>query len=195
MKDLLLPLILVAIGLVLIAGEALLPSAGMLGFLAVVLLVAGIATAFQYGGMLTGTVFMGATMAACVVTISTMLKLWPHTRFGKLILTAPPPADEQLPDRSAIRSLVGEVGQAISLMLPSGLVEIHGKRYDATANKTIEAGTWVEVVKLRGQNLIVRPISAESARDALSQQLRQDDPLSQPAEDIVQDPFDDAALG
>lgn len=193
MRDLLLPLGLVVAGVLLLASEVFIPSAGVLGVLAALCLLSGIITAFYYGGLEVGTAFMTVTVVGVGLLVGYMIRKWPETTFGKLILNEPPPEAELLPDRSELKSLVGRVGQALSLMLPSGLVEIDQKRYDATAETTVEEGTWVEVVSIRnGRNLVVRPISLEKALQARRRETREQDPLSAPVDEVLPDPFDDA---
>lgn len=197
MRDLLVPISLVAIGVLLLGCEAFIPSAGVLGVLSATALIAGVLSAFYFGGLAVGTGFMAATFFGVGALIVFMVRRWPHTTIGKLILVEPPQREKLLPDRSEFQALVGQVGCATSVMLPSGFVEIEGKRYDATAEGAVEAGTWVEVVAIRsGRILLVRPVSEEVARRARSHSSqtgeKSADPLSSPSHDVVPDPFDDA---
>ena len=83
--------------------------------------------------------------------------------------------------------MVGKVGQAKSLMMPSGAVEIEGRVIDALSEGLpIEAGSRVKVVEVRGSRVVVRPTTEATSH-------RSDDPLSQPIESIGVDPFDDPA--
>ena len=191
MTELLVPIGLVLLGLLILFLEAFIPSAGVLSVISTLCLVGGVGAAYYYGGFSTGTAFMVCTMVVVGVLISSMVKWWPHTALGKLILVEPPPADELVPDRSEIEALVGRVGQALSLMLPSGLIDIDGKHYDAFGNSTIEKGTWVEVTSVRGRNLMVRPVSEEVARREQADRIKADDPLSQSVNQLLADPFED----
>ena len=192
MRELLLPIGLVVLGVLLLTSEAFIPSAGVLGVMSALCLLGGVVSAFYYGGLGVGTIFMMATIAGVGFLISYMVRKWPQTTFGKLVLIEPPSEKDLLPDRTEFKSLVGRVGQALSLMLPSGLVEIDDKRYDATAKTTVEKGTWVEVVAVQnGRNLVVRPVSAEKALRAREQEARSRDPLSAPVDEVLPDPFDD----
>lgn len=197
MKELLLPLGLVAVGVLLLACETFIPSGGVLGVLAALALLSGVATAFYYGGLAVGTVFMTATFVSVGALVAYMIRKWPNTTMGKLILVEPPKETQLLPDRSELHALVGRVGRAVVVMLPGGFVEIDSKRYDATAVAAVEQGSWVEVVGIRsGRILLVRPVSEESALQAAleaeREQTRRKDPLSMPAGEGVPDPFDDA---
>lgn len=185
------PIALAAFGVLFIALEVFIPSAGVLGVLATVSLLSAIVSAFWYGGLTVGTIFMAITVIGVLFFIQYLVKKWPTTTLGRLILVEPPAEDELLPDRSELHSMVGRVGQALSLMLPSGFVEIDGKKFDASATGTVEEGTWVEVVSVRnGVNLVVRPIDEETALKAQREKAREENPLSAPIEDVVPDPFE-----
>ena len=192
MNNLSVPLGLIAIGVVLLALEAFVPSAGVLGALAATAQLAGVVSAFWYGGMAVGTTFMIGTSVSVGFLINFMIRKWPDTLFGRLVLVEPPPPEELLPDRSDLHATVGRIGRALSLMLPSGFVEIDGKRYDASAEATIEEGAWIEVVAVRnGSNLIVRAIKEEAAIKAEKEKELADNPMAMPVSESLSDPFDD----
>ncbi len=192
METLLWPIGLILLGLVILACEAFIPSAGVLGLLSAVSILAGIAMAFYSGGIATGTAFFGVAIVAVMCTVTALIQWWPKTPLGRLILIDPRDADDQVPDLSSLQLLLGQVGQTRSLMLPGGMVEIEGKTYDAvTDGASIEKGTWVEVTAVRGRNLIVRPIDEELIRQHQSTLASTPDTLSRPVGDDVPDPFID----
>ena len=191
--DLIVPVGLAALGVVFVALEAFIPSAGVLGVLAAVSLLASILSAFWYGGLVVGTVFMALTFVGLFWLVQYLIKKWPTTLLGRLILVEPPPEEELLPDRSELHGMVGRVGKALSLMLPGGFVEIDGKKFDASSGAgTVEEGTWIEVISVRnGTNLVIRPISQETAMNLEKEKARAADPLATPIEDVGSDPFDE----
>ncbi len=193
METLFWPIGLILLGLVLLALEAFIPSAGLLGILSAVAILAGIVMAFISGGLAVGTVFLGVAVLAVTSTIAALIRWWPATPLGKLILIDPRPAEEVVPDLTPLQQLVGQVGQTRVLMLPSGMIDIEGQTYDAiAAGPSIENGIWVEVTSVRGRNLVVRPISDEIAHQLRSTQALSPDPLSRPIDDdVVPDPFAD----
>lgn len=192
MRQVLLPIALVCLALLLISVESILPSAGILGILAAVALLSGVAMSYYYSGLVVGTAFMVISAVVVVGFIVKLVRWWPQSTMGKLILVDPPP-EELLVDRAEIRSLVGRVGQTLGLMMPGGYVEIEGKRYDAVAEVAIEQGDWVRVTGVSGgQTLNVRPISREDALESKQADQRNVDPLSTTAEDVLDDPFEDA---
>lgn len=191
-NNLMMPIGFVLLGALLIALEAFIPSAGVLGTLAGLSLLTGVIAAFWYEGMFVGTTFLAFTLAGVLALIQFLVRRWPSTAMGRAILVEPPPPEQLLPDRSELQSMVGRVGQALSLMLPSGYVEIDGKRFNASASNTVEKGTWVEVVSIRnGNNLVVRPISEEQALKVSNARTLDENPLEAPIEDVISDPFDE----
>ncbi len=101
---------------------------------------------------------MHSLAAGAVVTISSAigipalisigLKIWPRTAIGRMMLNIDPQtAGDPLEQMRAEREQwIGKVGIALSDMLPSGLVEIEGRRWDAVSNGVaIDKGEAVEV--------------------------------------------------
>lgn len=183
--------ILLLVGLALAMLEVFVPSGGVVGFLSVVSLIAAIVLAFRQGPWY-GLGFLGTAVLAIPVVLATALHWWPHTPMGRRILLEAPTGDEMLPDsdeRRSLRSLVGKVGQAKSLMLPSGAISIEGRLIDAVSEgMAIEAGQWVRVVAVRGTRVVVRPSETGPADTAAADP---DDPLSRPIDTLGLNPFED----
>lgn len=159
-------LLLMLVGLGLAVSEIFIPSHGIIAFLAGCSIVASIWLAFQADSW-HGVGFLGAAVISVPLVIGFALQVWPRTPFGKRVLLAPPSEEEVSPDnqtRRMLRDLVGKIGQAKSLMLPSGAVKIEGQTVDALSEgMAIEAGQWVQVVEVRGTRVIVRPTAAPIA--------------------------------
>ncbi len=193
MREYLIPIGLVLLGILFIASEAFVPSAGILGIFAVASLVGAIVMAYYYGGLVVGTLFMAVTGVIVTVVIMKMIRWWPHSTIGKLMLVEPPKEEDLLVDRSEMQSMVGRVGKALGLMMPGGLVEIDGKRFDALAEGAIEEGSWVEVTRITsGRILNVRSVTEERANEINRGTDVAPSPLSKPVKDILDDPFEDA---
>lgn len=193
MRQFLLPIGLISLGLLLIAVETFIPSAGILGVLASAALISGVAMSYYYGGLAVGTAFMVVTGVVVTGVIAKMIRWWPHSTIGKLILVEPPKEEDLLVDRSEFNEMVGRVGQTLGLMMPGGYIEIDGKRYDAVAEVAIDEGHWVSVSGVSGgTTLKVRPISEEAALQASEDAQKGADPLARPVEDGLDDPFQDA---
>ena len=124
-------IVLLVVGCGLLVLEVFIPSGGLLSFLAFVAVVASMIVAFNHN-VTTGLSFTAIALLAVPVAIGLAFKLWPRTPMGKAILGELPSEEETRPDDPR-RSLVGRVGVAQSLMLPSGAVLIDGKLIDAVS--------------------------------------------------------------
>jgi len=183
-------------GLALMILEAFVPSGGALGTLAVIAVLAGVGMAY-YSGPLEGTMLLLTAVVATPVCIYLVLKWWPNTPLGKRVLLRAPTSEEVLPDNPhfrSLRELVGKVGKAKSLMLPSGAIVIDGRVIDAVSEgMAIEAGQSVKVVEVRANRVVVRPLTPEEEQQlARQQEDSPDDLLSRPIDTLGLDPFDDA---
>jgi len=180
---------LMALGLLLVLLEVFLPSGGILGFLCVASLVSSISLAF-YHSLQTGFAFLAVAALAVPTVLFVAFQWWPYTPMGKRLLLDVHSAEEMMPDtplRRTLRQLVGKVGVAKTVMLPSGAVMVEGMTVDALSEgMPIEAGQRVVVVEVRGSEVVVRPYEDDGR--AIS--AKADDILSQPIESGL-DPFDD----
>jgi membrane-bound ClpP family serine protease len=180
--------ILLSIGLALAMLEVFVPSGGLLGFLSLMSLLAAVIMAFRHGPW-SGIGFLGAAVFAVPAGLILALQWWPKTPMGRRILLPLPTSDEVLPDsdrRRNLKSLVGKIGKAKSLMLPSGAVDVEGTTVDALSEgMAIEAGAWVKVVEVRGTRVVVRPTDHGPAPP------EHDDTLDQSIESVGLDPFED----
>ncbi len=181
--------ILLLVGLLLVVGEVFVPSGGLLGFLAVAAVLSSVLVAFYNRGLETGLVFLAVTAITVPITLALAFRWWPKTPLGKRLLLELRTGDEVLPDspmRRTLRELVGKVGTANTMMLPSGGVTIGGLSIDAVSEgMAIEAGQRVRVMDVRGNRVVVRPVSDDDAQRSAS------DILSTPIESLGIDPFDD----
>jgi membrane-bound serine protease (ClpP class) len=154
-------LLLLLLGCVFLVLEFFIPSSGTLGVLAALSFLGAIVMAF-----LEGPVYGSAVLVAVAVIVPTAcvlaVKYWPDTPIGRLILIQRPQSpDEVLPETEPYRgltTLVGRHGIARSVMLPSGVVQIDGRTYDAVSEgMAIDPGTPVLVVGVSMQRIVVRP--------------------------------------
>jgi membrane-bound ClpP family serine protease len=189
--------LLLVLAMALVMLEVFVPSGGVIGVLAALSVLGSVGMAF-YRSPGTGLTFLAVAVIALPAVLAFALKIWPETPFGRRILPDLPMPDEVLPDsehRRTLQDLVGKVGRAKSLMLPSGAAEIAGRTVDALSDGVaIEAGQLVRVVEVRGNRVLVRPASEEEARQVAATSAAtssQDDVLSQPIDRIGLDPFED----
>jgi membrane-bound ClpP family serine protease len=180
--------ILLAIGLTLAVLEVFVPSGGLLGFLSFLSMLAAVYLAFRHGPW-SGVGMLGLAVFAVPAGLIVALQWWPRTPMGRRILLPLPKGDDVLPDsdkRRNLKLLVGKLGKARTLMLPSGAIDIEGTVVDALSEgMAIEAGSWVKVIEVRGTRVVVRPTDERPHAD--------DHPaeLDQSIESIGLDPFED----
>lgn len=186
------PLLLIAIGVVLLGLELFVPSGGALGVFAAVSFLSAIVVGFmhnQYAGA--SSVVMTAIIVPLFLAI--FVHYWPKTPIGKRMLLQHEPADS-LPlddEEEFLRTLIGKRGRAKTKMLPSGAVVIDGQTFDAaTDGLALDVGQPVEVIALRFKRLVVRPVEND-AMPPPSEASRPDDILSQPIEKLGLSPFED----
>jgi len=120
---------LVIVGLVALALEVFVPSGGVLGFLSIVALIAGVALAFIEQGPWFGMAVLAGTCLAVPAVLGLAFRVFPETPLGRRVLPPPPRPEEVVPDadrRAVLRALVGRRGLTTSDLLPWGGVEIGG---------------------------------------------------------------------
>lgn len=182
--------LLLFLGLALVCVEVFLPSGGVLGFLSIASLMAGIVLAFVHRGSEVGLIFLLVTAVAVPTALVLAFRYWPKTPMGRRLLLEVPSGEEVRPDspkRQQLRQMVGKVGVAKSLMMPSGAVTIDGATIDALSEgMAIESGTPIRVIEVRGTRVVVRPVDEDDEAPQAS-----DDVLSQPIETLGLDALDD----
>ena len=165
MNALLWVLVLVLVGLGVLVLEVFVPSGGILGFVSVVALVAGIATAFLEQGLVAGLAVLAFVVLAVPAVLGLAFRWFPETPLGRRVLPPPPDAATLLPDqsrRARARGLVGRRGRAVSELLPWGEVEVDGVDVEAMSESgPIEAGAVVEVTAAQGPAVVVRRAEPE----------------------------------
>ena len=153
-------MILILLGLVLVVLEIFIPSGGILGFLAVSAVVAGVVMSFYAGGSQSGMLFLAGSIVALPVAIVLAFKYLPYTPVGRMLMLGSPKRDDVLPEkdgRDELEELIGRFGTAKTKMLPSGAITLSGRTYEAVSEgMPIEMGQPVEVVLVRNMRLVVR---------------------------------------
>jgi membrane-bound serine protease (ClpP class) len=155
--------------------------------------IVSIGLAFYHHGPRVGFVFVLVALVALPATLALAFKLLPQTPMGRQLLLGTPREEDVLPEddrRRQLRKLVGQVGRAKTLMLPSGAVEVGGMTIDALSEGlAIEPGTPVRVVEVHGLRVVVRPVAA--GEDQQPAAARGEDILSQSIDKLGLDPLGD----
>jgi membrane-bound serine protease (ClpP class) len=181
-------MLLLAAGMALAVLEMFLPSGGIIGLLSIAALGGAVWMGFQHGSW-TGLGVIAVVVIGLPMMLSVAVRIWPETSMGRRLLLDTPKAEEILPDsdaRRSLKALVGRVGVAKTLMMPSGAVQVDGHVIDAVSEGVvIEPGQAIRVVEVRGSRVVVRPSSQSPSP------IDPSDPLSQPIESLGIDPFAD----
>lgn len=155
---------LITLAIIIFALELFLPSMGLLSIAAGVSLLAGVICLFRYETMW-GVI--GSLVSAVLVPISIafMLKVWPHTPFGRKIIGKP--LEEQLGEqqasedeqRKAREALIGKTGTSVGDLRPIGTALIDDQRVEVMSEiGFIPANTRIRVVSADLNTVKVRAI-------------------------------------
>lgn len=158
---------LLTLALVCLVLEFLVPSAGLIGIGGAIALAAAIFVAFTESTSL-GMTFTAIVALAVPLLMLAMIRIWPHTPVGRRMLNLPPagsagtgsagtgPGED--PRMRQLRELIGRVGRARTDLLPSGQIEVDGRRYDAVASgAAIDRDSAIEVFSVEMGKIHVRP--------------------------------------
>jgi membrane-bound serine protease (ClpP class) len=182
-------ILLLSLGLLLLFLEVFVPTGGVLGFISVSAIVASIVLAFYHRGLEIGLGFLALAAVAVPSVLMLAFRWWPLTPMGKRLLLGVPDGKDVLPDspqRRKLRELVGKVGVAKSMMLPSGAVLVDGMTVDAVSEgMPIEAGQRVKVTDVHGNRILVQPSDEEPGTRGSA------DLLSQPIESLGLEGFEE----
>ena len=148
-----LAIVLMVIGVVLLIGELLLPTHGLLGLLAGLSVLAGIGVCFLISPLLGLGVFLGVIIASPVLAAG-FLWVWPKTPVGRRLVL------QQVSSKAAPAPLcIGQTGVTVSELRPWGECEIADTRVEAMSEHGIlPARTRVKVVAISTGRAVVRPV-------------------------------------
>lgn len=139
-------LLLFALGLVLLFFEVFVPGA-VLGIIGGVCMLIGCGVAFSTYGAGGGAIAVLVAVALLAATLYFELRVLPRTRTGrKMFLEAEVKGASHAPQAVA-DEIVGQVGEALTMLAPSGLVQVGGKQYEAASlSGLLPKGAPVKVV-------------------------------------------------
>lgn len=173
--------ILLAVGLAVIVLELFVPSGGILAVVAAAAIVGSVIAALMHEDRSVGMTFAVAEVAAVIGGLALIVKWWPNSSIGRRIAPELPREEEVLPENE-LKQLVGKLGYAKSMMLPSGAVVVEGRTVNAVSEgMAIDAGEAVKVIEVRGNRIVVRKVEIAEQRQP---QRREDDLLSRPIEEL-----------
>ena len=164
----------ILIGILLLALEMVVPSAGLLMILSLFSIGAGVVLIFftpesEGGGTRTGVITIIGLLVLMPVIGGVLFYYWPYTPMGKAVFLAQPTEEEasvMTEAQVAFEELRGKIGRTLTMHQPSGATEIQGKRYDSTTEGVfVDAGQYVKIVAVNGSQLVVRMVSNRELGD------------------------------
>jgi membrane-bound ClpP family serine protease len=161
-----LAVLLLVLGLGLIVCEVFVPTAGMMAAFATLCIAGSIISAWTAWWNDNPTYFTiyGISLLVLIPSaISGAFFLLPRTPFGRQVLLEAPNLEEVTPyqeEQRQLQRLVGHVGKTLTLLNPGGLVLVDGTRQHCESEGImLDAGTPVEIVAVKGNRVVVRPVS------------------------------------
>ncbi|MAI73728.1 MAG: hypothetical protein CMM01_22910 [Rhodopirellula sp.] len=166
MNNLIYSLLALLIFYILLVGEFLLPTGGLLGVMAVAALTSAVVLAFKFS-MAAGISVSIFIAISSPFFIMFLIRIWPNTPVGRRMLNLKRGQTTQPPCRTTssgtpLDELTGQRGIAKTNLLPSGLVTIKGEKIDAVSTgMPIDAGSQIIVVKIDTGHVQVRELSKD----------------------------------
>jgi len=167
--------LLIGIGLILLAIEVfLVPGFGIFGGLGIAALLSGLGLSLVGAGATWGVILfaVGQVMLALLIAIAValaFLRIVPRLPFGRpLVLETGLPAESgyaSAPETD--RRWLGKRGTAASTLRPAGIAHFNHERVDVvTEGEFIETGEAIEVIRVDGNRIVVRPVQPNSEGSA-----------------------------
>jgi membrane-bound serine protease (ClpP class) len=113
--------------------------------------------------------FGGALVAATVLAV-VLARFLPSIPYFRRLVLAPPAAEGLAASAATVgrenSDLVGRQGTALTDLRPAGRIELEGRRIDVvTQGSFVEEGALVEVLRVNGNRVVVRPVGTEAEPD------------------------------
>ena len=148
---------LILVGLVLLFFEVIIPG-GILGILAALCMLAAIILAFTDYGPMEGILTLITSIILTIGIILIQLKLLPKTRLGKQFFLRNAIREKSNPSLGNDQ-LIGKTGEAITILAPSGKIQIEGALYEAfSRDGLIKKGETLKVTGRDNFRIIVKKL-------------------------------------
>lgn len=166
--ELLVPILLIAVGLGLIALEVyVVPGLGVIGFAGGGAIIAAVIYAFVAMGPAGG---VGAALGALVVGGGMFYLMWESGAWDRFVLAADlrRDTDADAREHDARSRYLGRPAVAVTPLRPAGIVEVDGERVEVqTEGEFIAAGSAVRIVAMDRRRFFVRLADAPGVAPAV----------------------------
>jgi membrane-bound serine protease (ClpP class) len=145
---------IISIGFILLIIELVTPGFGVTGISGIILLLAGCYRAFVKLNVLWG---ITATALSVIVIVGFFKIFQKSFMWGKIKLEAREHKSEGFESSGDMTVFLDKKGMTLTILRPSGIAQIDGKRVDVTAETDfIEKEKPVTVVRIEGNKIVVR---------------------------------------
>jgi membrane-bound ClpP family serine protease len=165
MNHLFYSIFLLLIFYIVLIGEFLLPTGGILGAIAFAAFVGSVVFAFK-SSTLAGICVTSFIVITTPVFILCLIRIWPYTPVGRRMLNIRPGETADLPRKTTSKGtplddLIGQHGVAKNNLLPSGMILVNGENIDAVSTgMPIDSGTPIIITKVDTGHLYVRALTS-----------------------------------
>jgi membrane-bound ClpP family serine protease len=165
MNHLFYSIFLLLIFYIVLIGEFLLPTGGILGAIAFAAFVGSVVFAFKFS-TLAGICVTSFIVITTPVFILFLIRIWPYTPVGRRMLNIRPGETADLPRKTTSKGtplddLIGQHGVAKNNLLPSGMILVNGENIDAVSTgMPIDSGTPIIITKVDTGHLYVRALTS-----------------------------------
>jgi len=148
-------ILLLGLGLLLIVAEVFVPSMGVLGLAASLCIIGAVAWAFTISNAFGAQVLLAAAILVPVL-IAVAFKLLPYSPIAKRFVAKGFSFDDGRAVDARDRTLSGAEGVAESVLRPSGVARLDGRRVDVVSRgEMIQAGERIRVIEMEGNRVVV----------------------------------------
>jgi len=148
-------ILIVLLGLAILFVEFfLVPGGGLLGLLGALIIAGGVYLAYHFFGRATGHVFMFASLAGTLAIL-----IFGFRRIARLGWADKEQIDSRVNEADFGDLIKGDRGRAYGDLKPGGIAMFGNKRVEVISQgEFIERGAEVEIVKIEGNKMYVKPI-------------------------------------
>jgi membrane-bound serine protease (ClpP class) len=154
------PVLLFVVGFIALFLELFVPAAGIIGAAGIICMLVATVLAYNSLGKIVGSLFLAGVLVGTPAMIMLGLKVFPKSFIGKRLILFRSMEQEYgftSSDVEKYRDLLGKEGITLTMLRPSGMVRINGKKYSVvTSGELIERDQTVHVIKVEGNRIVVR---------------------------------------
>jgi membrane-bound serine protease (ClpP class) len=147
--------LLFAIGILLLLVEVIVPG-GILGVIGGLMMFGGCVVAFIVHGTEGGMIALTIALSAAAIAFYIEFRVLPRTRIGKRAFLEREISSVSTAYGDEARELIGKSAVALTMLSPSGFIDIDGRRYEAFCQSgQVPVGTALKVTGADSFRLIV----------------------------------------